>query len=189
MTKHGPLYIWRSVSFPQSRGTDTHFFYWKCPPKWRPQKCAGFGFFFSGWEMATIIISGTWWRLSTDMRYFLSFHISVPFGAHFLLKHLHVKGKNGQRFRLVICSRPLFQPFSEEKRVGNLSSWTQKYYFHFLLQKWRFSVYFFNYEPTCNFVHTKRCSIFIEINFTRKYLLRTKKHDTKANRMRQFFLL
>ena len=34
-------------------------------------------------------------------------------------------------------------PFSEEKRVGNLSSWTQKYYFLFLLPKWRFFGLFF----------------------------------------------
>ena len=65
------------------------------------------------------------------MRYFLSFHISVPFGAHFLLKHLHVKGKNGQRFRLVICSRPLFQPFSEEKKGGEFVFMNPKILFYF----------------------------------------------------------
>ena len=183
------LYL-KKCLFPSKSGTDTHFFYWKCPPKWRPQKCAGFGF-FSGWEMATIIISGTWWRLSTDMRYFLSFHISVPFGAHFLLKHLHVKGKNGQRFRLVICSRPLFQPFSEEKRAGNLSSWTQKYYFLFLLQKWRFSGFFFSIMNQHVILFTRNVVQYSLKSISREnicYGPRTE-HDTKANRMRQFFLL
>ena len=123
------LFIFEEVSLSLKVGGQTLTFLLKVPPKMKASKMCRVRVFFSGWEMATIIISGTWWRLSTDMRYFLSFHISVPFGAHFLLKHLHVKGKNGQRFRLVICSRPLFQPFSEEKRVGNFSSWTQKYYF------------------------------------------------------------
>ena len=54
-------------------------------------------FFFHGWEMAAIIISGMWWRLRIWGISFL-FTSFVPFGPWLLLKHLHVKGKKWSTF-------------------------------------------------------------------------------------------
>ena len=181
------LYL-KKCLFPSKSGDRHSLFLLKVPPKMKASKMCRVRVFF--W-----VRNGHHHHFRNVMTSLYGYEV-FPFFSHLrsiwsslLIEAFACKRKKWSTFPSCHLFKAPFSAFFRRKKGGEFVFMNPKILFSFSPTEMKVFRFFFNYEPTCNFVHTKRCSIFIEINFMRKYMLRTKKHDTKANRMRQFFLL